>query len=285
MRSDSSISTVTSNHLKASSVASLPLEAPGLLRPLGGVRQKARAAGVHLALSGVVAVVVLAVVMGGWYPAPMHAILGVGTILGLMLVVDVLLGPVLTFVVYDPRKARLWIDLALIGLFQVGALIYGVYTVEQGRPAFVVLAQDRFEVVAPSELRREDLAASAHNPVAQRSWLTPKWVSARQPESARERLAIGLEAAATGRDVQHYPRLYVDYADDRAVALKAALPIARLRELNPQAQALIDKRVRQTGLSEARLRYLPMRGPARDGAVFLDWASGRVVGMVLVQPW
>ncbi|HYF59566.1 MAG TPA: TfpX/TfpZ family type IV pilin accessory protein [Burkholderiaceae bacterium] len=249
------------------------------------LRDRARAAGVHLLLSGAVAAAVFALVHLLWYPAPLSRLLGVDAILAIVLLVDVVLGPLFTLIVFDRRKKRLAWDLATIAALQLAALGYGVWTIGQGRPAFVVLVKDRFELVAPADLRAEDRAAARGNPWADPDPLRPRWVAARLPDSARERSAILVEAIGQGRDVQHHPRLYVDHAAESRAALERALPIARLRALNPARGREIDAAVASTGLGPEALRYLPLRGTAADGAVLVDATDGRVRAVTALAPW
>ena len=249
------------------------------------IAERLRAAGLHLAISVVIAGAVLALVFGAWYPSPLPGLLGVDAILLIMVAVDVVLGPLFTLIVFDRRKRRLAWDLATIGALQLAALVYGVYTVYQGRPAFVVLVKDRFEVVSPAELRPGDRAAARSNPHALIDPLAPRWVAARLPASDRERSEILMESLTRGRDAQHHPRLYVDYASEAPAALERSLPIQRLRELNPQRGAEIDAAVAASGRAEGALRYLPLRAPARDGAVLVDRGDGRVLAVTALSPW
>jgi hypothetical protein len=244
-----------------------------------------RAAGVHLALSSAVAAAVLAVVFLAWYPGPLSQLLGVGAILLIMLGADVVLGPLFTLIVFDRRKRSLRWDLATIAALQVAALLYGLYTIYQGRPAFVVLVKDRFEVISPADLRPEDRAAARGNPFARIDPTGPRWVASRMPDSAQERSDILIEAISHGRDVQHHPRLYDDYAVAAPSALERALPIERLRTLNREHGARIDALVARTGRDESTLRYLPLRGPAKDGAVIVGHPDGRVLEVVALLPW
>lgn len=64
-----------------------------------------------------------------------------------------------------------------------------------------------------------------------------------------------------------------------------ALPIARLRSLNPQRVAEIDAAIVATGLPEDQVRYLPLRAPARDGAVLIGLPSGEVLKVLSLTPW
>lgn len=253
--------------------------------PASSIAQRLRAAGIHLSLSALLAAAVLALVLLTWYPQPMPQLLGVGSILLIMLGVDVVLGPIFTFIVFDRRKKRLAWDLATIAALQLAALAYGLYTLHQGRPAFVVLVKDRFEIVSPADILPPDLLAAKDNPFAQFHISGPRWVSIRMPDSTSERQAIMMEALENGRDVQHHPRLYADYASQVADALSRSLPVSKLRTLNPSSGPEIDTAVAATGLGESALRYLPMRGPAADGAVLVSQADGRVLKVLPLKPW
>jgi hypothetical protein len=262
--------------------AGAPLDAwPAGRRP----PERLRAAALHFGVSAAVAATVLALVLLGWYPLPLPTLLGVEAILLIMLGVDVVLGPLFTLLVFDRRKRGLKWDLATIAALQLVALGYGVHTVYQGRPAFVVFVKDRFEVVSPADLQPEARSAARGHPPASIDPLSPRWVAARLPESAAERSEILLQAITHGRDAQHHPRLYVDYRAESLAALARALPIERLRELNPMRTAEIDAAVAATGREARALRYLPIRGPARDGAVLIDAADGRVLKVVAIAPW
>jgi hypothetical protein len=265
-------------------LARKPLPAAPSPLPARPWRDRVRAAAIHLALSATAAAAVLALVLLAWYPPPMPSLLGVDAILLIMLGVDVVLGPLFTLIVYDRRKRSLKWDLATIAALQSAALAYGVHTVHQGRPAFVVLVKDRFEVVSPADLRPDARAAARANPHARIDPLRPRWVAARMPDAPEDRSRILFEAVSHGRDVQHHPRLYVALDEASATALERALPIVRLRALNPQRTAEVDAAVAATGRDAAALRYLPLRGPASDGAVLMG-PGGDVLAVIALTPW
>ena len=255
--------------------------------PRGGLdlRARLRAAAVHLALSAVVGAIVLAVVYVGWYPDPLHRLMGVGSILAIVLAVDVVLGPLFTLIVFDRSKRYLKADLAVIALVQVAALAYGVWTVQQGRPAWVVFVKDRFEVVAPADVRPADRRDARDNPQAAAHPWSPRWVAGTMPESPEARTQLLFEALSTGRDVQHYPRLYADYGLLGPAAGQRALPLSRLKALNPGREQAIAALVSRLGGSEQAIGYLPLRGSARDGAVLVTVADGRVRAVTDWAPW
>ena len=270
---------------ESGAIATAPPAAQAAVARADALRERLRAAAVHLAISAAIALAACAAVFGLWYPQPLDRVLGVGTIVLIMLGIDVVLGPLFTLIVFDRRKKRLAWDLATIGALQLVALLYGVYTIERGRPAFVVFVKDRFEVVSPADLRPDDRAAARANPFAVPDPLRPRWVAARMPDSAQERDRIMFEAVGTGRDVQHHPALYVDYSGEARAVLERALPISRLRAFNGSRLSELDAAIAATGRDAASLRYLPLRGAATDGAVLIDAADARVIAVTALAPW
>src|SRR5690554_2066380 len=67
--------------------------------------------------------------------------------LKLLVIVDVIIGPLLTFVVYKHGKKTLKFDLSVIVLMQLAAFIYGAYVIYQGKPSWLVFNDSAFEVV------------------------------------------------------------------------------------------------------------------------------------------
>src|SRR5262249_6223499 len=116
-----------------------------------------QAAPIHLLLSVALAAIVVAVMLLLWYPQPYFAAAGGARLMLLLIGVDVVIGPLVSFVVIDPAKKNLKVDLAIIAVLQLCALCYGVIVMFHARPVFVVFAGDRFELVAANEIAESDL--------------------------------------------------------------------------------------------------------------------------------
>lgn len=253
--------------------------------PLGGWRPRLRAALLHLGVSAGIAGLVLLLVYRGWYAGPLAELCGVGSILALMLTIDVILGPLLTFVVFDRRKRSLPFDLACIGLLQVAALAYGLSAVATGRPAYLAFVKDRFEVVALADLRAEDLADAASNPATGRSGFGPSVIAVVSPSDPKERSDLLVEAAGGGRDLQHFPRLYRPYASQRDAVLQKAKPLDELLRLNPGRADVLADRLAAEGLDRGKVAFLPVRGPKGDAAALVGNDDGRLIGLIGLRPW
>ena len=102
---------------------------------------------IHGLVSISVALLVIGLVFFIWYPSPLAKAVGVTHIFLMMLVIDVILGPLLTLLVYKQGKKTLLFDLTIIVVLQVSALCYGLWTVYQGKPAWLVFNADRFLIL------------------------------------------------------------------------------------------------------------------------------------------
>lgn len=136
-------------------------------------RAKLKAFGAHLVLSAVVFAGIIALSVWLWYPPPFFWIDGALHVTLLAAAVDIVAGPLLTFVVYRPGKARLVMNLAVIAAIQFGALAWGVQALYSQRPvlmAYVGHKQNRFFPITEGQVRdgprtlEELLALSPYRP-------------------------------------------------------------------------------------------------------------------------
>jgi hypothetical protein len=251
----------------------------------GGMKPRLLAAGAHLLISIAVASCVGCLVYLGWYPGPLDSISGIGNILLMLLSIDVTLGPLLTLIVFDRRKKSLRFDLSCIAVMQIAALAYGLYTVEAGRPHYLVFVKDRFEVVSRVDLQPADRVAAADNRAADVDWLGPRVVAADMPTSEQERQDLLFESALGGRDVHHFPKQYREYTTQAARASERAMPLSDLRAINPDADRVLQGAIARSGVHEDRLKFLPIKGLRGDATMLIDALVGAPAGMVALQPW
>ena len=242
-----------------------------------------QAAGIHLALSVVIAATVLASLLLVWYPQPYFRLAGGAGLMLILIGVDVVLGPAMTLVVFNPAKKSLRVDLSIIAALQIAALAYGIFVIAQARPAYVVFAGDRFTVVGANTIDPESLAA-ARPPYDALPVDGPRLVGARMPSSAAEREKV-MMLLASGIDLPALPRYYVPY-EDIVPDLKAkALPLDELAKRKPDVQAAIDAAVAKLGVPRASLAFVPVVGRMELGTALVEAASGKVLVVVPVDPY
>lgn len=233
----------------------------------------------HLLISALIALLAAGLVFFVWYPAPLHMAAGVTSIFLLLLVIDVILGPSLTLLVYKPGKKTLVMDLTVIALLQLSALAYGLYTVADGRPAWLVFAKDRFEMVRVPDIderKLDEAPADYRTP----PWFGPKWVAATNPDSTEERNELMFEALFASIDLAQRPNLYQPLNSQREVIAQRARPLPELEQYNPPA--LVRKVLKRHQQADG---WLPLKASAEDMTVLVNADAGEVIAIVDLRPW
>ena len=251
----------------------------------GGLKPRARAGGLHLALSALFATTVFLAIYLYWYPDVLFELAGGRQLFVLIASVDVTIGPLITFIIFVPGKRGLVFDLAVIAFLQMAALTYGVYVLFESRPAYIVFVKDRFELVRANQVP-EELFAEARGSIYDHAPLTgPKIVSVRFPTDRAENERIMMSSLA-GIDIQFFPRHYIAYDADRSVAAAKAQPIAKLKQVNPESGAKIDALLARLHRTPDEVRFLPMRaGKTLDLTVLVDARTGDVLKIASLRPW
>lgn len=243
-----------------------------------GWADRLKAAGIHLGLSIVVALLAAALVFGLWYPMPFREISGGRELFLLIVAVDVVIGPVITLAVFDRRKpsAELRRDLAVVALLQLAALAYGLHTVFEARPVVLALEGDRrLRVVRAIDLPPRELAKA---PAGLRE--LPLWgqriVATRPPKPDEVFEAVQLGMA--GVDLGMRPEFWLPESAAADAIRRAARPLDTLRARFPGRVAELDQFLRATGKPAAQLRYLPLLSRRTDFVALIDAESGQMVG-------
>jgi hypothetical protein len=240
-----------------------------------------KAAGLHLACSALIGLVVLVVITQWWIPAPYFQAMGATRLILLILAVDVVLGPLLTLVVFNLAKPELKRDLAIIAILQVCAFSYGIYAATQARPVYLTFAVDRFEIVTRAEVDGNELK-SAPQSLQDIVWGHPRLAWAKQPDDPKEREALMFSAVQAGIDLKHFLRHYQPFEEARAVVQHKAKPLSQLSSFNPAGavQPLIDRYA-----SRPEVLYLPVQGKQRDLVALVDSKAMALIEVLELQPW
>lgn len=241
-----------------------------------------KASGLHLLISVAIAAAALALMLLVWYPHPLFRAAGGDDLLLLLVGVDVVIGPLITLIIFRPGKRGLKFDLAAIGTLQLAALLYGMSIVYLARPAFIVFAKDRFEIVTAVEMEEKDLRASRHPEFSRVPVGGPVWAYGEFPADPAERSKL-VESALAGRDIQHFPRFYRPYEAGVPEILSRALPVERVRKTTPSAGRAVDAWLRESGTPENAVRYLDLRAPRYWVAVLVDAKTARPLKMLLYE--
>ncbi|GGH52431.1 fimb protein [Comamonas phosphati] len=239
-----------------------------------------RASGIHLGISLCIAALAAVLVFGLWYPYPYREISGGRELFLLVVAVDVVMGPLITLAIFNRAKPRreLLLDFTMVGLLQIAALTYGLWTVFMARPVHLVFEYSRMSVVHAIDLDTNLLSKAP--PDLQRLPLTGPTVIALRPfKDSAEQLEATL-AALNGGSLSTRTDLWQTYTSATAEILKAAKPATELNARFPQKATQIDQAILATGRPAASLRYLPLLDRKAAWTVLIDAVSVKPLGFL-----
>jgi hypothetical protein len=217
---------------------------------------------IHLTISAFVLAVFTAWVFTSLYPPPLLHLQGGGKVLAMLAFVDVVLGPMMTLIVYKPGKKSLVFDMAVILTIQLAALVYGTHVIYSQRPAFLAFTYDRFVVVSAADLLGGNVPADIANQSPWRGNIRLVWV----------KLPWMLEVSNGGLDL-----------DSHAFLTLASVP-GSYQPFPPSLEALTNRALPENGNDKDRntaSQVMPMRFPvvgrAANGTAFLSPAHGALL--------
>ncbi len=233
----------------------------------------------HFCISLFIASIVVGMVFFIWYPSPLAKAVNVTHIFLMMLMIDVIIGPVLGLLVYKDGKKTLKFDLTVIILIQLSALCYGVYTIAQGRPVWIVYSVDRFELVKNNEIIDENLQ-KARPEYQYPSWLGPQFIAMQLSLDREQRSKEMFDEVFSGVSLAQHPERYVKLSSVKAQIQQRALPLVELQRYNQKTD--VEKNLAKYPKADA---WLPLKANAIDMVVLVNKESASIIKIVDLRPW
>ena len=234
---------------------------------------------VHIITSVIIAFLLTLLVFFIWYPSPLAIAVGVTHIFLMLLVIDVILGPLLGLLVYKEGKKTLKFDLSVIILIQISALCYGVFSIEQGRPAWLVYNVDRFELVRKNELINTNIQ-QAQPQFQQPSWFKPQYAATEFAKDTQQRNDEMFAEVFSGISIAQRPERYVELTEAKTQIQQRALPLVELQQYNPKTD--VEKTLAEYPKADA---WLPLKANAVDMVVLVNKESASIIKIVDLRPW
>jgi hypothetical protein len=246
-------------------------------------RDKLLAFGIHFIATALMAAIAAALIFLVWYPHPFELMVRGLELFELVVMCDLALGPLLSFVVFNRAKTRLalTVDYTVIAIVQIAGLVYGVYAVAESRPVYVAFCVDRYEVVAARDLKPSELAQA--DPRYRGVSLTgPRYVAVRTPEKEHEQ---SLMDELGGNPPFARPKWYVEIPTLLPDILNRAKPLEELEKLHGETKPLIAEQVARIGLPREQLRWLPVSTRRGFWTAIIDMKNGLPVGWLDYDPY
>jgi len=250
-------------------------------------RERIFAAIVHFSITLLVAGLAGALIFFIWFPNSTAAVVGGTHLFLLVFVSDLVLGPLMSLVVYSSTKTRhqLIIDYSVIGLLQLAALVYGVYVVSVSRPVFIAFDTNRIEMITAVEIHPQHLADATEEQYRSLSWSGPKLVAVARPTDPKERadLVFGV-LLGNNVDAPFRPKYYREYGTARQEILSKSLPLTVLLKDSEAAKSKIDSAIASTGRPKEDVRWLLVHHRFGFAVALIDGTTAEPLTYLAVDP-
>jgi len=218
-----------------------------------------------------------------WFPDDYFVISGIGKLFLVLVAVNVVVGPGLSTLVFIPGKKGLKFDLVAIACIEIAILGWGMNEILEHRPAFVVFAVDRFEVVTVTEIDPDALRMS--QPAARRGY-TPRLIYAELPTDVDVMNRLIDETVLLGmQDIDRRPEFWRPYAQGMSFIKGAAKPLSALSSPDDVRAGPIKRWLARQKLPVDDYLYLPIQGRTLDGVMILHADIGYPVDVLAIDPW
>jgi hypothetical protein len=250
---------------------------------------RSKAFGLHFLGSASALTLVLGALYLGWYRWPGWYLSGVLRVVGIVVLVDIVVGPTLTLIVANPRKPRpiLARDIAIIVAVQLAALLYGAATLWSGRPLYYTFSVNRLEFVQASDIDRSEIAlALRQNPSLAPHWYSrPRWVWAPLPDDPDQAMHIVNEASfGSGKDIIDMPRYFKPWEQGLPKLRDELARLDDIKYLSKKEKQSLDARLSAQGLAPNQRNSLIMWGGSRRLVAVFDPATLRLKALLVPEP-
>jgi hypothetical protein len=234
---------------------------------------------IHLLISLLIVGSVATYVIYFWYPIPLLPMAKADVLLLMVGGIDLIVGPLLTLIVYKHGKKTLKMDLTVIVLIQTLFLGSGLYTLFASRPVYLVATEQMFNLVFVADILPDDLK-KAKNKYQLFGITTPQLVGAVIPNDAKEISRIVLSALSGSSDLQHMPQHYVEYDQIKELILKNALPLINPPKVSSQNVAILQKAALNYGYKPEDVRFMHLGSTRGYAVILLDGKTAQPIGFV-----
>lgn len=237
--------------------------------PLVRTHTRISATVLHFLASLSIFALLLGIALLFWYPAPYFSASGGWQGIRIVAAVDLVLGPLLTLVLYNPKKSRreLLGDIGVVVLIQVCALLWGIKAIYEQRPVAVVFLDTSFYTVPAIALQSQGVDLKQLDAFGKQR---PVLAFADRPDSGPE-LQQYLSLAEVGQIPPHEQfALYAPLSEHFSRAVRSSVDIHEIMENNADMRQQIEQVLESAQSEIADFYYLPLTSRYRNIVMMFD---------------
>ena len=238
-----------------------------------------KAFAIHFSISLLIFFFLLYFILVQWYPEPLFSTDGGWKVIRIIIGVDLILGPLLTLIVFKTGKPGLKFDLTMIALVQVLALSWGVWTTYNERPAAVIYTLDFFTPVPAYQLAEQGITAK------ELKQFGDTWPILIYIDVPKEKLSeILSESMQAKKPLYLLSKYYKKFGKEQAAVLKEnSMNIEKYVEDKPELKKLYQRSL-VTGTAKTNISYLALHSREKWVTVVFDLDEMRIIDTIDIEP-
>jgi hypothetical protein len=231
---------------------------------------------IHLGISLFIFSILLYLILFEWYPFPYFQTDGGWQGIRIIIGVDVVLGPLLTLIVFKPGKPKLKLDLSIIAALQSAALIWGIYIVYTEKPVAAIFTENYFTSIPLKEFKR---AGMTEKDLKKFGSSLPVLIYSNLPKSQNELQALRIKALGQQRPLYLFSEYYEKFSPEYIEDLKAnKIPRETLLKIYPEYKNEIAE-------TNKGVIYTALYGRYERKVVQFDTGSLTFKKSIDINPW
>jgi len=247
------------------------------------MRFRLRLFSLHLLSSATVLTLVLGSLYLGWYRWPGWYLTDVTRVIVVMVCVDVVLGPTLTFIIANQKKSRreLTRDIGIIVAIQLCALTYGSVQLWNGRPLYYAFSENVLQLVQAYDIDpSEAKLGREQNPGLAPHWYSlPRWIWAPLPQDPDERKKIFGAAISGGDDVISMPRYFKRWEEGLPSLRSQLKKVYNVAYFAKSEKKKLKDKIRAAGMDDDQPDTMPLTGRGHPLLAVIDPANLKIAAV------
>lgn len=244
--------------------------------------QKLKASMIHLSISLILVFLIIGTTMFFLFPGLFVSVTDFKEVASIIISVDLVLGPLLTFVAFNPQKPKklLYLDFSVIAAIQLSALLYGAYSLFQIHPVYVAFNVDRFTIVTAKDAEPEKATDKTFRVS---KFDSGKLAYAKMPTDIEKQNDLLLSATMGGEDLEQREEYYEPVEDNlSAIIAKSLDPDLIFKgKKSKKTEKFLSKN--KTKLDD--FAYLPLNSMKKDAVIVIDKKTAQPVTTFDIDPW
>jgi hypothetical protein len=242
-----------------------------------------KAASIHLCISAALVGSVFGFVFWVWYPAPSFEVVGASSIIRMLIGIDLMVGPLLTLIVFKQGKPGLKFDLSVIAIVQLTALSYGSYRLYDEKPDYLVFAIDRLEFISGRHVDTSEIRFDA----LRQKQVGKLTLAVAEPPADPDAYQQYLNSVLVDGqpDLESRPEFWLPWDEGKDVVRDSIKPLGDLKPESADEAQRLQHAAQRYASAHPNLGIIPIGGIEADIGMLVDRDTLELLDTLRVDPW